>query len=345
MRLFVLLICLSAACTAVAQSPGTPLEVGIIDLYGLNRVSAQQVRQALTISVGEKIGMGDPPPPTLVKSERRLMLLPNVTAAHISRVCCDNGHIILFVGIQEHGAPTLKFRDPPTGTAELKPDVIEAAQRAQQAVITAIQHGHVAEDDSQGHALSKDDNDLRAAQERFVSYANRDTDNLRQVLRSSSNENQRAVAAQVLAYADNKQSVVDDLIYATTDSDSDVRNNAVRALGVMSSTVASPGHPAIHIPPGPFVAYLKSFTWTDRNKALFALMGLTAQRDPKLLAALHKQAMGPLVEMARWQSSGHAIPAFIILERIAGLSDAVGASAWGRGDRESVIKAAIAAHW
>jgi hypothetical protein len=45
--------------------------------------------------------------------------------------------------------------------------------------------------------------------------------------------------------------------------------------------------------------------------------------------------------MAEWQSSGHALPAYLILARIAGQSDAEAMQAWDRGDRHAVIDAAI----
>jgi hypothetical protein len=40
-----------------------------------------------------------------------------------------------------------------------------------------------------------------------------------------------------------------------------------------------------------------------------------------LLAQLRREAIGQVVEMSRWKSEGHAMPAFAILARIGGLSD------------------------
>ena len=60
-----------------------------------------------------------------------------------------------------------------------------------------------------------------------------------------------------------------------------------------------------------------------------------------LLARLRKEALVPLVEMARWKSEGHAQPAFVLLGRIAGYSDDAANAAWDRGERELVISAAL----
>ncbi|HUP41013.1 MAG TPA: hypothetical protein VM115_12895 [Vicinamibacterales bacterium] len=45
--------------------------------------------------------------------------------------------------------------------------------------------------------------------------------------------------------------------------------------------------------------------------------------------------------MARWKSEAYAKPAFDILGRIAGYTDDVAEAAWGRGERELVISAAL----
>jgi hypothetical protein len=47
----------------------------------------------------------------------------------------------------------------------------------------------------------------------------------------------------------------------------------------------------------------------------------TKSRDPKLLGELRSGALVSLIEMARWQSSGHAYDARILLGRIAGIEE------------------------
>ena len=56
---------------------------------------------------------------------------------------------------------------------------------------------------------------------------------------------------------------------------------------------------------------------------------------------LRKEALAPLVEMARWKSDGHARAAFVILGRMAGYSDEAAQAAWDSGERELVISAAL----
>jgi hypothetical protein len=325
----------------VCTVEGQELQIAIIDLYGLSRVSADQVRQALTFKEGDTISLGgDERPAFLTASENRLALLPGVARARAEIVCCDQGRAIVYVGIEETGATTMHFRAAPLGAERLAADIVQSGEEFSKAFMIAVQRGDTEEDRSEGHAFARDPA-TRAIQERFVLYAKRDLPELRLVLRSSSNATHRALAAQVLGYAVDKQAVVEDLVQAMRDPSEEVRNNAMRTLLVFADTIPSENRSAPHIPTWPFIEFLNSPAWSDRNKASGALVGLSASRDPDLLERLRKQAVTPLAEMARWKSAGHALAAFIILGRIAGYSDEAARALWDRGDREAVINAAI----
>jgi hypothetical protein len=325
----------------VSKANAQEFTIGIIDVYGLRRVSFDQVEAALTFKEGDSILMAaDGPPRVLTDSESRLSRVPGVTRARINPVCCDQGRAIIFVGIEEQGAPTLSFRAAPTGHARLADDIVQSSKEFFEALMPAIQRGDSGEDHSQGHALNHDPA-TRAIQERFVVYAKRDLRQLRLVLRTSSDRDQRALAAQVLGYAADKKAVVGDLVRAMSDPSDEVRNSAMRTLLVFAD--AQEGSTSIpRVPVEPFIEFLNSPVWSDRNKSSGALLALSAKRNPRLLAAVRKKALASLVEMARFKSVGHAYAAFIILARIAGYSDEVAASLLDRGEREVVIKAAIA---
>jgi HEAT repeats len=329
---------LISACGAAGQE----FQIGIIDLYGLSRVPADQVRGALTFKEGDTISLGGGERPAfLAASENRVALLPGVVRARTNVVCCEQGRAIVYVGVEEAGATTLQFRAAPLGAARLAPDIVQSGEEFSKALRLAVQRGDAGEDRSEGHAFNHDPAG-RAVQERFLVYARRDLPTLRLVLRSSSDAAHRALAAQVLGYTTDKQTVVEDLVYGMTDPSEEVRNNAMRTLLVFADTVPSVNRPSTpRIPLDPFIEFLNSPVWSDRNKASGALLALSAHRDAELLAKLRKQALGPLVEMARWKSAGHALAAFIMLARIAGYSDETAFALWERGDREAVISAAI----
>jgi len=324
----------------VCQLHGQQIQIGIIDFYGLSRVSANQVRQGLAFKEGDTISLGAEEPSSLKATEERLARLPGVRQARTNVVCCDEGRAIVYVGIEEQGAPPMRLRAAPVGESRLAADILEAGEKFSKAVVSAIQRGDGAEDRSQGYALAHDST-TRAIQERFIAYANRDLPQIRSVLRGSSDSSQRALAAQLLGYAREKQAVVEDLVQGMSDPVEEVRNNAMRALLVFADASPGTNKPTTRIPAQPFIELLKSPVWTDRNKASGALMVLSRERDQDLLEGLRREALTALVEMARWKSKGHALPAFMILARIAGYSDDEAHGLWERGDREVVIDSAV----
>lgn len=345
------LLALGAPSAQERDSGPQKLEIGIIDFYGRLHVTADEARAALAIKEGD---LFDPeatePPASFRTTAERLKSLPDVLHVSMSPICCDAGRLILFIGIEERGAPTPRHRKPPTGDDRLPEDVIAAGRRFAKVFGESVQRGDNGEDLSRGHSLANDPA-TRAVQEEFLGFARRDLPLLKKVLRKSSDTGHRALAAQVIGYAPDKQAVVDDLLSAMQDPEEAVRNNAMRALLVFAEATrqaqAAPGPPgpgavAVRVPAGPFVEFLHSPEWTDRNKAAGALMALTATRERATLVELRRTALGPLTEMAQWKSAGHALPAYTILARIAGTSDEEAKRLWDEGNRRTVIDAAAA---
>jgi len=329
------LVCLAHRGGSAAQS----LQIGIIDLYGLGSLPAADVRKTLTFKEGDSISFASAERPAfLAENEQRLTTLPGVIRASISPVCCDDGRVIVYVGLEQKGQPSSPFRNVPTGTVRLADDLLQAGREYGDASMGAVMRGDAAEDDSQGHALTHDPG-ARAIQEKFIGFASRDLVKLRQVLRDSSDAEHRAIAAEVLGYAAAKQDVVPDLVEAMRDSDPGVRNNAMRALAVFTRKAHTGSEPAIVVPYDPFIARLNSLVWTDRNKSSWALLELSASRDPKLFEALRRDALPSLIEMARWKSVGHATDSLWILGRMGGMSDETIDLALKVGDRERIITA------
>lgn len=320
---------LLAAAPAAAQQP----PVGYIDVYGARTLTAEQVRAAAGIAVGDSVRMG-----VGAGARAQLLALPGVRDAHVAIVCCENGQSIVYLGVQERAAPVFTFAAPPAGEIRLPGNIVQDAAEFERVLQEAVLQGQAEEDDTSGHSLMRYP-PARAVQQRFINYAAGNVARLRDVLHNSADARQRAMAAQVIAYAYNKIAIIPDLITALRDPDEDVRNNAMRALAVMASYNEKHAESMLRIPYDPFIAMLSSPIWTDRNKAAFVLMSLTASHDPMMLHQLRSRAFPELVEMARWQSFGHALPAALILGRMAGIPDAEIVSAFQK-DREALIEAA-----
>ncbi len=328
----------ATTASAPTAAPIVSRPIGTIDFYGLHQLSADHLRGVLTFKVGDSIAFVEHSS-FFEPSKQNLMMVPGVQRVQVNATCCAaDGSVLIYVGIEERNAPAMSFRPVPSGSVLLSPEVVQAGADLERVSMQAVMSGHADEDDSQGHRHLRDFPAAGPAEERARTIARNDLALLRQVLRESADSEQRAVAAELLGYAADMQLVVPDLASAMSDPSGDVRNNAMRALGVFSraTNVRRP-----QVPYKPFVALLNSPIWTDRNKASLALMSITTKRDPALLRMLRAEALPSLVEMARWSDRGHAYPAFRILGVIAGLSDKEIESDWILGDRERVIRTAL----
>lgn len=330
-KLFFLLLLLLPSASIFAQAP----LFATVDLYGLRTVTEQQVRSVLQLKEGDAI----PDDKAAGEIIKRLKAIPNVEDAALDFPCCDEkyGKTILYVGIREKGTPALKFRRAPVGDIHLPAEMLKLEELFYDALGKAVLKGDVADDDSQGHSLMANP-EARAVQEQFVTVAANSGDLLRKVLRGSSNAHHRALAAQIIAYSSDKHKIIGDLIYAMKDPSDSVRNAAVRALAILARYAQTNPQKKLKISFAPFIDLLNSVVWTDRNKSSLALFPLTDGRDPKLLKELRMKALPSLMEMARWQSKGHAFGPLIILGRIAGIPDGELFEAIQTGKRDTIIE-------
>src|SRR5687767_9653438 len=295
--------------TINAQYP----QIGTIDFYGLRTVSEKQIREKLQIKEGDEA------PKSQVERteiEKRLQTLPNVEEAKLNMVCCTNeGKTMLYIGIREKGSPKMRFRSAPNGAVRLTDEIIKIGRELEEAHERAVLKGDIAEDRAGGHSLMKNV-EARAIQKRFIPIANQNLKLLRKVLHESANAAHRALAAEIIAYYNDKSEIAADLVAAVKDLDGTVRNNAMRALGLIAGFAQAHPESKVKVPFEPFVKMLNSIEWSDRNKSALALEELTAKRDARLIKLLRVKALPSLVEMARWKNDGHAGTPFFILGRI-----------------------------
>jgi len=310
-------------------------KIGTIDFYGLRKVQEARVRKALGFAEGADL------PRSKGDVEERLAEVPGIVEAHLEATCCDDkGLAILYIGVEEKGATHFDLRTPPEGDAVLPEGILVAYRAFLVAVADAARRGHPAEDLTRGHSLMADP-DARAIQENFVGLAKTHLDTVRNVLKTSADDEHRAIAAYVIGYAPKKPAIVDDLQFALKDVDDTVRGNAIRALAGLSVYARLNPESEVKVSPTWFIEMLNSLSWTDRNNGAVALVNLTEIREASVIGQLKQRAMPSLVEMARWRHLAHALPAFILLGRVEGLPEKQIQDAWSSGNREPLIKAAL----
>jgi rhodanese-related sulfurtransferase len=301
----------TALAIVVAAGIRTPAEempaVGHIIVFGDIQIE-KDVRQLL------------PSVPPIFDDAEANELRKKLAGSHLWRqsdftyVCCESsGTAILYLGVKTTDERP-RFRQKPSGFARLDAEDLALYDQLmainQDAVFKSISRS---EDDSAGHALSSYSPE-RNLQEDVIARAKGHVPRWRDVLLHCADPHQRAAAAYLLAYGPKDQMLADFLAQASSDSDPLVRNNAMRALGVLApSAVSRRRH--LRFDPEGLINLFQSVHWTDWNKASFALLALIDVGSPKLLHDIARRAGEPLSQIATWPSM-HAKPGVVILQRI-----------------------------
>lgn len=326
---------LALALAAQAFSQDRSVAVGHIDFYGHAGLAPDRLRAALPVREGDRLSP-EAKEQTVDRIKQAITQAAGRAPTDVATICCDDrGRLVIYVGLPGASVRQIRYNPAPRGSARLPPAAIKAYREADQAWSDAMRRGVYGEDDSRGYALSLDP-EARAKQLALHTYAARHAARVRRVLESARDAGQRRIAAEVLGYAGLSRAQVRALARAGRDVDDGVRNNALRALGVLARSSA---RAAALIPADGFVEMLNSGTWSDRNKSAGLLSTLTARRDPQLLGLLRARALSSLVEMARWHFPGHADGARLMLGRIAGVEEKSLAEMVARGEIEPIISA------
>jgi len=331
MRRRLFLAGLAAACALHAES-----NIASIDFFGVKGIDIAAVRRALPVKPG------DPVTPVLQDQLKQAVKgTLGREATDVAIVCCDTKQDrFVFIGLPGESSRAFTYNPRPIGSVAVDPEIGRLYQASEEALEAASSKGPEAmrEDDSQGYALSADP-EMRATEYAIRRYALKHEKQILRALAGSPDDREREAAAELLGYARQSPRQIDALVHASHDPSDGVRNNAVRALGVLTESGSKLTR---RIPAAPFIDMLCSGIWTDRNKAGWLLMQLTKSRDPRLLDQLRHQALDALTEMARWQFSGYNLGARVMLGRIAGIDDSRLDRLLAAGDVETVISQAEA---
>jgi HEAT repeats len=327
LKLFWVLTSILSLCAAAYPAAAQIPSVREINIYGLQKVSAERILQAA------KLQSGQPLPPSKGEMEEAIAKVPGVLRARVEAVCCEDKYAVLFVGVEERTGPHVEFHAQPTGNATLSEDVMDAYHE----FLTALQRSAQSKAGKPGER----DPGLAAATQKFTAFASTRLAELRNALRDSPDPEERAAAAVVIGYARDKSAIAADLQYAMRDPDEEVRGNAIRSLHAAVMKADTPTQ-AVPVPLTALVDLLHSIVLSDRTEAADMLVTVTDDGNPQAIDLLRSQALPALVEMARWKSLFYALPPFMLVGRIAGLPEEEIQSRWTSGDREYVIRKALA---
>lgn len=312
------LLLIALLLTPAATSQDKARRIGAIDFYGSAGLDLEAIRAAIPVREDDEFNAsGDTVFDLIKRVSEAVKKVTGREPTDVTPVCCDAvGNWMVYVGLPGTSIKSFSYNPAPKGRLRLAPEATKLYRETMEAWSAAVTTA-AREDDSRGYALSSDPT-LRAKQLAVRAYALRHERLLYRVLESSAEAEQRIVAAHFLGYARRSDAQLRALVKASRDADETVRNNAVRALGVI---IESDPSLARRIPAAEFIEMLSSGSWTDRNKAGRVLEQLSRRRDPQLLGRLRGRALDSLLEMARWRSAGHAESARLLLGRMAGIEE------------------------
>jgi hypothetical protein len=335
---FVCLFLFASAATGGAQSERRPL--GEIDFFGYKGLDLDVVRAALPLRAGELLSPEDTSSGNLKQRIRQAITRAiGRDPTDVAFVCCDDrGNWMIYIGLPGNSSKAPAYNAAPHEDVRFPPEVVKLSDEMEDAVFSAVVHGNAGEDDSKGYSLSVDPA-LRAKEMALRRYALGNEPAIVHVLEASSDAKHRAIAAGALGYARASKRQVSALVRACLDPDDGVRNNAARALGILAG---ARGDLARGIPATVFIQLLGSGIWTDHNKAVWVLDGLTRRRDAEALKQLREKALDNLLEMARWKNRGHSGSALTIVGRIAGIEEKRLQELIGLGQADEIIRALAA---
>lgn len=319
-------------CFLIIFSLRAQPKIGYVEIFGIHHTSKSKVLKTL------KVKSGDPLPKSKGDVEEKLEEIDGVLAARLEAYCCDNGSPILYVGLEERGAPSFQFRPITIEDVGLPEEIVSTYQDFAAALGRAVAAGETAEDLSAGHSIMAN-LPCRLLQEQFVGQAQLNTDILRRTMLGSLDSDQRAIAAYVYGYSSDKKAAVPDLQLALRDPDPGVRANASRALkaiAVYARDVKDPEKRPV-VRPTWFVEMLNSIVLSDRLEGAKALnLFLEGEPDPTLVAHIKERALPSLLEMARWRHLPHSLPAFVVVGRLCGQDEIALMRMWVQ-DRETAM--------
>lgn len=312
------------------------IRIGEIEFFGINGFDVGSIRASMPSVVGREVSKAELDQVKVAIGEA-VRKVTGHSPTDVAVVCCDaRGMATIYIGLSNQMASgAFRYKPSPSGSVRLSDQAVRLYAATTQLDIEALQK-NATEDRSKGYALSMYP-PLRAKQLVLRKYAITHEELVRRVALRSADSKQRAIAADIVGYARRSRSQISTLVSASRDPDEGVRNNAVRALGVL---VEAGAVTVETISAGLFIDMLNSGTWTDRNKASHLLVVLSKRRDPRLQHQLRLRALASLIEMARWRDPKHADDARFILGRVAGLPENQLVKMVAGGEVEQIVSAA-----
>jgi tetratricopeptide (TPR) repeat protein len=318
---------LSGARANLAKAPHPPRPVPVlaaVDVYGSRRADAEAVRRALGYETGKPFVASGA---QFRQKEEALRKQYNLAFAKLSFISyfagpeANRAYITVDL-VDAEDAARLQFLPTPSGHPEDPEGLVAHWQAYEKKGWQLFQQGQLdmmAKDRCKvAHCIMGFIHpDLAPYEPVFLEKVPQAREALVKVLREEENDQKRAAAAFVLAYAGTPEQVVDALVPFIRDPSHLVRNNVLR---VIMATQQGADRPLLEV--AVVVNALSMPETTDRNKALYLLKALLEKLPPESLKAqrpvLLRQLGFQLMTLAGLQQPNNRDPARDILQLLTG---------------------------
>src|ERR1044071_7186516 len=228
------LFCLVLLHVADENAHAQRMRIGSLEYFGTKDIDVEKVKRSLSAHEGEEMNL-ESVPDLITQIRAAVKTSIGAEPTDVAPICCDiHDRWIIYIGLPGKNSRTLTYNASPQGTIHFPPDVITLYRETMGILMESV-HAQSREDRTKGYALSSYP-PLRAKQLAMREYAVTHAGLFHQVLNNSKDTEQRVVASHLLGYAVHNNLQIRSLVHASRDSDDGVRNNAVRALGVLAES-------------------------------------------------------------------------------------------------------------
>jgi hypothetical protein len=283
--------------------------VGGIYFFGCDGGHVDDIKPALPIHVGDRFRLSDMKEIKHKISQavwQTIRCFPTDSAI----ITNDSNVWTVYIGLPGRDFAERDIPAPPTGALKLPPKAIALYDAMMDVQAKLLAQGEpLLEDDSRGYSLSRNDA-LRAKEMEVRDFAVQHSDIAYDVLKNSSDDQHRGVAACLIGYLDPSKVQIEALQNAALDPSATVRNNAIRSLGCIAS--ADPEFSRM-LDPGFFARMINSGTWTDKNKSGFVLTRMMENSPSDVIAQIKDNSLHSLCDMACWDEPHAASARYLLI--------------------------------
>lgn len=322
-RLVFAILALALAGTNAAAGPN----IKAVEVYGAARLTGEQIDAKLGAEIAafvEREAAGDEEAytklqPALVEKIRAMGDFAYVQISAITYYSEDRPvYVTIDVVETSDKASRLDFLPKPTGASPADPGGLVALWKEYEATAIRLLGENKLDYDFRSspcpvlHCLMGFEHpELKRFEAPLRAGVAKHREQLVKILREDANFQNRGIAAYLLGHTEQPGPMVAALLPSLRDPSSYVRNNAMRVLGF-----AVQRHKGVEIPLAPILKAIEYPDTTDRNKALYVLDGIAADRRHR--DAIVRQAGPTLVRLLRLRQPNNHDPAYEVLKKISG---------------------------